>query len=191
MAYITGMRRDKSEIHPQFIVAIDKETCIGCGRCYKVCVHDVLAFEEVDEEDSAKDVHEGRETRVTASAVRHAAGRVRRSVSASSRSCCRRLRGNGSRPSAASRSPSRRVERPCSTSIPPVGSAEDLSQPTKVSSLPSGGAEAAKGGSGNPLPEVNMLIAVASRDGNNINQHFGHAERFLIYEVAETRRAGG
>jgi predicted Fe-Mo cluster-binding NifX family protein len=28
-----------------------------------------------------------------------------------------------------------------------------------------------------------MLIAVASLDGREINQHFGHAERFLIYEV--------
>lgn len=28
-----------------------------------------------------------------------------------------------------------------------------------------------------------MLIAVASKDGIEINQHFGHAERFLIYEV--------
>ena len=31
-----------------------------------------------------------------------------------------------------------------------------------------------------------MLIAVASKDGKEINQHFGHAERFLIYEVEET-----
>jgi predicted Fe-Mo cluster-binding NifX family protein len=30
-----------------------------------------------------------------------------------------------------------------------------------------------------------MLIAVASKDGKEINQHFGHAERFLIYEVAD------
>ncbi len=29
-----------------------------------------------------------------------------------------------------------------------------------------------------------MLIAVASKDGRDINQHFGHAERFLIFEVA-------
>lgn len=30
-----------------------------------------------------------------------------------------------------------------------------------------------------------MLIAVASKDGININQHFGHAERFLIYDISE------
>ncbi|NVN89723.1 MAG: dinitrogenase iron-molybdenum cofactor biosynthesis protein [Desulfuromonadales bacterium] len=30
-----------------------------------------------------------------------------------------------------------------------------------------------------------MLIAVASKDGRDINQHFGHAERFLIYEVEQ------
>jgi predicted Fe-Mo cluster-binding NifX family protein len=28
-----------------------------------------------------------------------------------------------------------------------------------------------------------MLIAVASKDGRSINQHFGHAERFLVFEV--------
>lgn len=28
-----------------------------------------------------------------------------------------------------------------------------------------------------------MLIAVASKDGKDINQHFGHAERFLIYDL--------
>ncbi len=31
-----------------------------------------------------------------------------------------------------------------------------------------------------------MLIAVASRDGREINQHFGHAERFLVYDVNGT-----
>lgn len=30
-----------------------------------------------------------------------------------------------------------------------------------------------------------MLIAVASKDGREINQHFGHAERFLIYDVEQ------
>ena len=28
-----------------------------------------------------------------------------------------------------------------------------------------------------------MLIAVASKDGKEINQHFGHAERFLIFDI--------
>lgn len=28
-----------------------------------------------------------------------------------------------------------------------------------------------------------MLFAVASKDGKEINQHFGHVERFLIYRV--------
>lgn len=28
-----------------------------------------------------------------------------------------------------------------------------------------------------------MLIAVATKDGLEINQHFGHAERFLIFSV--------
>jgi predicted Fe-Mo cluster-binding NifX family protein len=32
--------------------------------------------------------------------------------------------------------------------------------------------------------EVIMRIAVASKDGKEINQHFGHAERFLIFQVA-------
>jgi len=30
-----------------------------------------------------------------------------------------------------------------------------------------------------------MLIAVATKDGHLINQHFGHAERFLIYQVED------
>ena len=54
MAYITGLTRDKGEWTPRFIRSIDKELCIGCGRCFKVCARDVLGFEEVDEDDSAK-----------------------------------------------------------------------------------------------------------------------------------------
>jgi Nif-specific ferredoxin III len=54
MAYITGLTRDKREWTPLFVRSIDKELCIGCARCFKVCSRDVLAYEEVDEEDSAK-----------------------------------------------------------------------------------------------------------------------------------------
>jgi Nif-specific ferredoxin III len=54
MAYITALTKNKQEWTPQFIKSLDEETCIGCGRCFKVCAHDVLAFEELDEDDSAK-----------------------------------------------------------------------------------------------------------------------------------------
>ncbi|NIQ95286.1 MAG: dinitrogenase iron-molybdenum cofactor biosynthesis protein [Desulfuromonadales bacterium] len=30
-----------------------------------------------------------------------------------------------------------------------------------------------------------MRIAVASKSGRDVDQHFGHAERFLVYEVDE------
>ena len=35
MAYITGLTKNKKEWTPEFIVSIDAETCIGCGRCFK------------------------------------------------------------------------------------------------------------------------------------------------------------
>ncbi len=54
MAYITGLTRDRKEWTPNFVRSIDDELCIGCGRCFKVCAHDVLGPKELDEEDSAK-----------------------------------------------------------------------------------------------------------------------------------------
>jgi Nif-specific ferredoxin III len=54
MAFITGLTKDGHEWTPKFIKAIDKDLCIGCGRCYKACAMDVLAYEEVDCEDTAK-----------------------------------------------------------------------------------------------------------------------------------------
>jgi len=54
MGYITGFTRDKHEWTPHFVKSIDEDQCIGCGRCYKVCAHDVLGPKELDEENSAK-----------------------------------------------------------------------------------------------------------------------------------------
>jgi predicted Fe-Mo cluster-binding NifX family protein len=34
------------------------------------------------------------------------------------------------------------------------------------------------------LTEEKMLIAVASKSGTEVDQHFGHAERFLIFDYA-------
>jgi len=54
VAYITGLTRGRKEWTPKFVKSIDDELCIGCGRCFKICAHDVLAPKEVDEEESAK-----------------------------------------------------------------------------------------------------------------------------------------
>ncbi|MBK9518128.1 MAG: ferredoxin III, nif-specific [Anaeromyxobacter sp.] len=54
MSFITGLTRSGREWTPRFVRHIDKELCIGCGRCIKICAHDVLAPAEVDEEESAK-----------------------------------------------------------------------------------------------------------------------------------------
>jgi Nif-specific ferredoxin III len=35
-----------SEWTPQFVVSIDHEKCIGCGRCFKTCGRDVLELIE-------------------------------------------------------------------------------------------------------------------------------------------------
>jgi len=50
---ITGITRGGSEWTPSFVVALDQSTCIGCGRCYKVCPRDVfnLIEREIDDDD--------------------------------------------------------------------------------------------------------------------------------------------
>ena len=42
--------RDGSSWTPLFLVSIDGGTCIGCGRCFKVCDRDVMHLYGVDEE---------------------------------------------------------------------------------------------------------------------------------------------
>lgn len=45
---------------PQFITEVDASTCIGCGRCYKVCTRDVfdLIEREIDDDDDDMDDYE-------------------------------------------------------------------------------------------------------------------------------------
>ena len=52
MAYLTGMKKDGSDWTPQFVVSIDSEKCIGCGRCYKACAYEVLNLEELEDEET-------------------------------------------------------------------------------------------------------------------------------------------
>lgn len=49
MPIITGVTRGGVEWTPAFVVDINQNNCIGCGRCYKVCPRDV--FELIDRED--------------------------------------------------------------------------------------------------------------------------------------------
>lgn len=41
--------RDGSPWSPVFLTAIDGATCIGCGRCFKVCSRDVMHLYGLDE----------------------------------------------------------------------------------------------------------------------------------------------
>jgi len=43
---LTGKTYGGKQWTPGFILAIDHEKCIGCGRCYKACGRDVLALIE-------------------------------------------------------------------------------------------------------------------------------------------------
>ncbi|GAB6043080.1 ferredoxin III, nif-specific [Endothiovibrio diazotrophicus] len=54
---ITGITRGGTEWTPAFVVSINQKTCIGCGRCYKVCPRDVfdLIEREIDEDDEDYD----------------------------------------------------------------------------------------------------------------------------------------
>ena len=51
MSEFPALRRDGTPWQPMFIEAINAETCIGCGRCFKVCTHGVLAMMGMTEDD--------------------------------------------------------------------------------------------------------------------------------------------
>ncbi|MEW5756137.1 MAG: ferredoxin III, nif-specific [Pseudomonadota bacterium] len=50
---ITGVTRGGAAWTPAFITDLDQTTCIGCGRCFKVCPRDV--FDLVEREDDESD----------------------------------------------------------------------------------------------------------------------------------------
>jgi Nif-specific ferredoxin III len=45
-----SMTRDGREWRPSYLLEIDPETCIGCGRCFKVCGRDVMTLQGVTED---------------------------------------------------------------------------------------------------------------------------------------------
>lgn len=42
--------RDGRAWAPDFLLAIDGEKCIGCGRCYKVCGREVMTLKGINED---------------------------------------------------------------------------------------------------------------------------------------------
>jgi len=46
---ISGVTRGGTAWEPAFVTALDAKTCIGCGRCYKVCPRDVYELVERSE----------------------------------------------------------------------------------------------------------------------------------------------
>ena len=54
---MTSMTRGGQEWVPVYIVDLNQENCIGCGRCFKVCSRDVFelvereAMDDLDDDD--------------------------------------------------------------------------------------------------------------------------------------------
>ncbi|HEX7479582.1 MAG TPA: ferredoxin III, nif-specific [Polyangiales bacterium] len=42
--------RDGRTWQPAYLTAINAETCLGCGRCYKVCGRSVMTLQGVDDD---------------------------------------------------------------------------------------------------------------------------------------------
>lgn len=53
MAFVT---RDGRAWTPQYLLAIDDATCIGCGRCFKVCGRGVMTLKGKTDEGELVDI---------------------------------------------------------------------------------------------------------------------------------------
>ena len=48
--------RDGRAWEPQYLLVIDPKSCIGCGRCFKVCSRGVMTLKGVDEDGGFVDL---------------------------------------------------------------------------------------------------------------------------------------
>jgi Nif-specific ferredoxin III len=55
MEPITGLTRGGANWTPTFLIKLDQQTCIGCGRCFKVCPRDVFDLVEREADDDSHD----------------------------------------------------------------------------------------------------------------------------------------
>ena len=47
---LQSVSRDGRPWQPSYLLAIDPETCIGCGRCFKVCGRAVMTLKGINED---------------------------------------------------------------------------------------------------------------------------------------------
>ena len=47
---MSSSTRDGRGWRPEYLVAINPEKCIGCGRCYKVCGREVMTLKGINED---------------------------------------------------------------------------------------------------------------------------------------------
>jgi Nif-specific ferredoxin III len=71
MAVITGLTYGGNTWTPKFAQAIDKDKCIGCGRCIKVCGYPVLDLKALNEEGEFVDDEEDDEIERKVMVVAH------------------------------------------------------------------------------------------------------------------------
>jgi Nif-specific ferredoxin III len=50
MTLTTTVTRDGRSWQPSYLLAINPVTCIGCGRCFKVCGRGVMELKGIDED---------------------------------------------------------------------------------------------------------------------------------------------
>ena len=52
---IVGRTRAGTPYTPEFVIDLNQSTCIGCGRCFKVCSRDVFELVTRESEDDDDD----------------------------------------------------------------------------------------------------------------------------------------
>jgi len=72
MATLTGLTFGGKTWTPKFVQEIDKDKCIGCGRCIKVCGHNVLSLKALNEEGEFVEDEDDEEIERKVMAVLHA-----------------------------------------------------------------------------------------------------------------------
>ncbi len=55
---MTQLTRDGRAWEPEYLLGIDPKTCIGCGRCFKVCGRGVMTLAGVDEDGEMVDLED-------------------------------------------------------------------------------------------------------------------------------------